>query len=66
MRFAFSRMIMSVPLVVGLGLTGCTVMTKQEHVEMHKQLHEEMMTNEAHKKMMKEMMSEMMKKKKMQ
>ena len=66
MNFALSRMIMPVSLVIGLGLTGCTVMTKQEHLELHKQLQEEMMSSEAHKNMMQEMMSEMMKMKKMQ
>ncbi len=65
MKFTLSRMIVPVPLIVGLGLTACTVMTKQEHVEMHKQIHKEMMNSEAHKNIMREMMTEMMKKEKM-
>ncbi len=59
MKFVLRRMIL--PVIVGLGLTGCTVMTKEEHMDMHQQAHKEMMTSEAHKKMMKDMMPEMMK-----
>jgi len=34
MKITLSRMIVPVPLILGLGLTACTVMTKEEHVEM--------------------------------
>ena len=64
MKCALSRMIVPVPVIVGLGLTGCTVMTKQEHMEMHREIHKEMMNSEAHKNTMREMMKEMMTKKK--
>ncbi len=70
MKSALSRMIVPVPLIVGLGLTGCTAMTKQEHMEMHREMHKQMMTSEAHRNMMqdmmKEMSQEMMKMKKME
>ncbi len=62
MKITLSRMIVPVPLILGLGLTACTVMTKEEHVEMHKEIHKDMMTIEAHKKMMQKMKTEMMKK----
>ena len=61
MKSALNRMIVAVPLIVGLGLTGCTVMTKEEYTDMHKQAHKEMMTSEAHKEMMQKMMKETMK-----
>ena len=70
MKSALSKMIVPVPLIVGLGLTGCTVMTKQEHMEMHREMHKQMMTSEAHRNMMQKMMKErgqeMMQKKKME
>ncbi len=56
MTFRPDRMIVSALLIVGLGLTACTPMTKQEHIEMHKGLQKEMMTN---------MKNEMMKMQKM-
>ncbi len=58
MKFVLRRMIL--PVIVGLGLTGCTVMTKEEHMDMHQQAHKEMMTSEAHKNMMQKMMKDMM------
>ena len=58
MKCMLSRTVVLV--VVGLGLTGCTVMTKEEHMDMHQQIHKEMM-----KEMMPMMMKEMMKKKTM-
>ncbi len=45
MKFALSRVIVSLPLIVGLGLTGCTGLTKQEHIEFHKELQKEMMSD---------------------
>ena len=70
MKSALSRMIVPVPLIVGLGLTACTAMTKQEHMEMHREIHKQMMTSEAHRNMiqnmMKEMSQEIMKMKKME
>ncbi len=56
MTFRPDRMIVPILLIAGLGLTACTPMTKQEHIEMHMQLHKEMMTN---------MKNEMMKMQKM-
>ena len=60
MKSALGKMIVTVPLIIGFGLTGCTVMTKQEHIEMHREIHQEMLTSEAHKVMMQKMMKEMM------
>ena len=56
MTFRPDRMIVPILLIAGLGLTACTPMTKQEHIEMHMQFHKEMMTN---------MKNEMMKMQKM-
>ena len=65
MNFALLRMIAPIVLIVGLGPTACTVMTKEEHLEMHRAVHKEMMTSAKHKAMMQQMMKNMMKKKKM-
>lgn len=69
MNFAPRRMIVAIALIAGLGLSACTTMTKEEHLEMHKVMHEKMMTSKEHKAMMqgmmKNMMMEMKKKEKM-
>lgn len=61
MTFRPDRMIVPALLIVGLGLTGCTLMTKREHIEIHNELYKEMMTNMMNEIMMTMMMNEMMK-----
>ena len=60
MNFALRRMIVAIAPIVGLGLSACTAVTKEEHLEMHKAMHKEMMTSEEHKAMMQDMMKNMM------
>ena len=56
MIYWFTKLLIPVPLIVGLGLGACTMMTKQEH----KAAHTSMMQSEQQKAMMRKMMREMM------